>query len=126
MLLVFLYSSGIYLTNDKIIQKIPLNLTHLHPCSTSKWHLCGSWALAHSTFFVLYDCYLRKNLQKLIISLTQKAIFKSSFCGFFQGDLHETQVWVDEEGLRVERVVRLRDLCHHLQLQQQVVSVCLH
>ena len=42
------------------------------------------------------------------------------------GDLHQEEVWPDEEGLRAQRPLRLRDLGHHLQLAQQAVPVCLH
>ena len=41
----------------------------------------------------------------------------------FQGDVHEEEVRSDEEGLRAKRVVRLRDLDHHLQLAQQALPV---
>jgi hypothetical protein len=37
------------------------------------------------------------------------------------GDLHEAQVRPDEEGVRAERAVRLRDPPHHLQLEQQAL-----
>ena len=37
------------------------------------------------------------------------------------GDVYEAEVRADEEGLRVERVVRLRDPRHHLQLAQQTL-----
>ena len=44
----------------------------------------------------------------------------------FAGDVQQAQVWRDEEGLRAERAVRLRDLRHHLQLAQQALPVRLH
>ncbi len=39
----------------------------------------------------------------------------------FAGDVQQTQIRRHEEGVRVERVVRLRDRPHHLQLVEQVV-----
>ena len=39
------------------------------------------------------------------------------------GDVHEAQVRADEEGVRAERAVRLRDRAHHLHEQQQAVPV---
>jgi hypothetical protein len=41
----------------------------------------------------------------------------------FSGYLQQAQVWRDEEGVRVERAVRLRDCPHHLQLFKQAVPV---
>lgn len=39
------------------------------------------------------------------------------------GDFQQAQVWRDEEGVRAECAVRLRDRTHHLQQQQQAVPV---
>jgi len=45
---------------------------------------------------------------------------------YFTGDIYEEKVWTDEEGVRTERPLRLRNRSHHLQPFQQVVSVCEH
>jgi len=42
------------------------------------------------------------------------------------GHLHQEEVRLDEEGVRAECVVRLRDLGHHLQLTQQALPVRFH
>ena len=39
------------------------------------------------------------------------------------GDFHQAEVRADEEGVRAERAVRLRDPHHHLQLAQQALPV---
>ena len=40
------------------------------------------------------------------------------------GHFHETQVWSDEEGIRVECPVWLWNRTHHLQLYQQTFPIC--
>lgn len=45
---------------------------------------------------------------------------------FFTGYLHKAKVWLDEESLRAERIVRLRDCPHHIQQLEQTLSVCQH
>lgn len=42
------------------------------------------------------------------------------------GDVHQEEVRPDEEGVRAERPVRLRDRPHHLQPLQQAVPVRQH
>ena len=44
----------------------------------------------------------------------------------FAGDVQQAQVRRDEEGVRAERAVRLRDRAHHLQQQQQALPVRQH
>ncbi|XP_061603557.1 uncharacterized protein LOC133465125 isoform X1 [Phyllopteryx taeniolatus] len=41
-------------------------------------------------------------------------------------DLHQAQVWPDEEGVRAERAVRLRDRAHRLQQHRQALPVRQH
>ena len=41
----------------------------------------------------------------------------------FPGDVQQAEVRTDEEGVRAERAVRLRDPDHHLQLAQQALPV---
>ena len=45
---------------------------------------------------------------------------------FCQGDLQQAQVWCDEEGVRAERAVRLRDCPDHILEQQQALPVRQH
>lgn len=47
-------------------------------------------------------------------------------CSFLPGDIHKAKVWLDEEGLRAECVVWLRDRSDHLQPREQAVPVCQH
>ena len=73
-------------------------------CNTSL-HTINGFAVRHvisSTGFVVTACYV------------------------FVGDLHEAEVRTDEEGVRAERVVRLRDRSHHLQQQQPPLPVRQH
>lgn len=44
----------------------------------------------------------------------------------FTGYLHKAKVWLDEESLRAERIVRLRDCPDHIQQLEQTLSVCQH
>ena len=46
----------------------------------------------------------------------------------FPGDVQQAEVRSDEEGVRAERAVRLRDRAHHLQLLQQAIpgQSCYH
>ena len=39
----------------------------------------------------------------------------------FPGDVQQAEVRSDEEGVRAERAVRLRDRAHHLQLLEQAI-----
>ena len=39
----------------------------------------------------------------------------------FPGDVQQAEVRRDEEGVRAERAVRLRDRAHHLQLLEQAI-----
>ena len=43
-----------------------------------------------------------------------------------EGNIYEAQVWLDEEGIRAERALRLRDSADNLQPFRQVVPVCKH
>lgn len=42
------------------------------------------------------------------------------------GDVHEAQVWPDEESLRTERPLRLRDRAYHIQLDEQALPICVY